>query len=83
MARLNNSNRETLTEDAALFLHFFLRYCFSSHELTIQQHCLNSQSSLGFRTSDVCKNNFQTGQRLAGPIHADVAKQAALNRIEF
>src|SRR5215510_720680 len=44
---------------------------------------LDSEPGRGCRSSDECKHHIEAAQRLAGPVHADVAEQFVFDRIPF
>src|SRR5919108_2978958 len=48
---------------------------------SLVQVCLAAQPTLRFRSANELEDRFVTNQRLAGPVAADLRKQAMLNRI--
>src|ERR671923_1500943 len=47
---------------------------------SLVQVCLAAQPTLRFRSANELEDRFVTNQRLAGPVAADLRKQAMLNR---
>src|SRR5215475_8345399 len=66
--------------DPLLLFSRELQLCFVKFRVPIR---LAAKACIRFRGANVFENLFVTGQRLSGPIAADLRKQAVLNRIPF